>query len=102
MTTPSPSSTLFPYPTLFRSGFGAVYRARNRFEQNQPPRAIKFCLDPAVVDTLHRERAILDRLTHAGETNWSHRIVRLYGYALRSEEHMSELQSLTNLVCRLL
>ncbi len=63
-------------------GFGAVYRARNRFEQNQPPRAIKFCLEPALAATLHREQAILDRLMVAGDTNWSNRIVRLYGYAL--------------------
>jgi serine/threonine protein kinase len=63
-------------------GFGAVYRARNRFEQNQPPRAIKFCLDSAMVPTLYREQAILDRLMTVGGTSWSNRIVRLYGYAL--------------------
>jgi serine/threonine protein kinase len=63
-------------------GFGAVYKARNRFEQNQPPRAIKFCLDASMVATLHRERAILDRLMAVAGRNWSDRIVRLYGYAL--------------------
>jgi WD40 repeat protein len=63
-------------------GFGAVYKARNRFEQNQPPRAIKFCLGASMVATLHRERAILDRLMAVGGKNWSNRIVRLYGYAL--------------------
>jgi WD40 repeat protein len=66
-------------------GFGAVYRARNRFEQNQPPRAIKFCMDPTMVASLHRERAILDRLMAVGETSWSNRIVRLYGYALDAQ-----------------
>jgi serine/threonine protein kinase len=63
-------------------GFGAVYRAMNRFEQNQPPRAIKFCLDPSMVASLQREQAILDRLMAVGGKNWSDRIVRLYGYAL--------------------
>jgi WD40 repeat protein/serine/threonine protein kinase len=62
-------------------GFGAVYRAKNRFEQNQP-RAIKFCLDAGMVPTLHRERAILDRLMSVEDAKWSNRIVRLYGYAL--------------------
>jgi WD40 repeat protein len=63
-------------------GFGAVYKARNRFEQNQPPRAIKFCLDSSMLATLYRERAMLDRLMAVGHKNWSNRIVRLYGYAL--------------------
>jgi WD40 repeat protein len=66
-------------------GFGAVYKAKNRFEQNQPSRAIKFCLDASMVATLHRERAILDRLMTVGGKNWSNRIVRLYGYALDVE-----------------
>src|SRR5207253_2518898 len=47
-----------------------------------PPRAIKFCLDPSMVATLHRERAILDRLMAVDGSSWSNRIVRLYGYAL--------------------
>jgi serine/threonine protein kinase len=63
-------------------GFGAVYKATNRFEQHQPPRAIKFCLDASMTAMLHREQTILDRLMAAGGKNWSHRIVRLYGYAL--------------------
>jgi serine/threonine protein kinase len=63
-------------------GFGAVYKARNRCEQNQPPRAIKFCLDPSMLMSLHRERAILDRLMTVGDAAGSSRIVRLYGYAL--------------------
>lgn len=63
-------------------GFGAVYKAKNRCEQHQPPRAIKFCLDASMLATLHRERAILDRLMAVDGTKWSNRIVRLYGYAL--------------------
>jgi hypothetical protein len=67
---------------LGMGGFGAVYKACNRFEQNQPPRAIKFCLDPSMVTSLHHERAILDRMMTVAGTTWSDRIVRLYGYAL--------------------
>lgn len=63
-------------------GFGAVYKAKNRCEQHQPPRAIKFCLDASMVATLHRERAILDRLMSVDGSKWSNRIVRLYGYDL--------------------
>jgi WD40 repeat protein/serine/threonine protein kinase len=65
-------------------GFGAVYKAKNRFEQNQPPRAIKFCLDASMVPTLQRERDILDRLMSVPGTEWSDHIVRLYGYALEA------------------
>lgn len=65
-------------------GFGAVYKAKNRCEQHQPPRAIKFCLDSSMLATLHRERAILDRLMSVDSTKWSNRIVRLYGYALEA------------------
>src|SRR5438093_9381374 len=42
-----------------------------------------------------------DRLARRPEAARQHRLRRLHG-ADRSEEHTSELQSLTNLVCRLL
>src|SRR2546428_7301048 len=54
-----PRSTLFPYTTLFRSGFGSSRRCRSTS-----------CADPGRTD--------------------------------RSEEHTSELQSRSDLVCRLL
>src|SRR5438093_2816326 len=68
-----PRSTLFPYTTLFRS----CKRGWRRWPRRR--RRSRWCR-PA--------------------TNWS-----LYcraAPARRSEEHTSELQSLTNLVCRLL
>src|SRR5438093_7564518 len=68
-----PRSTLFPYTTLFRS-------ARAHPIEAQTPH-------PAVV---HRE---------AGDCAFS---VAEEAHRARSEEHTSELQSLTNLVCRLL
>src|SRR5262249_61995844 len=73
-----PSSTLFPYTTLFRSGLGGGERIEER---------------------LRHVGAGLDRVRadhHAGGRS----LGRLVGD--RSEEHTSELQSLTNLVCRLL
>src|SRR5438093_4336218 len=71
-----PRSTLFPYTTLFRSPGAA------------PPR------QPGGHRALHgdaRDRQLPRRL-RPGRLGKRH----------RSEEHTSELQSLTNLVCRLL
>jgi serine/threonine protein kinase len=68
---------------LGSGGFGVVYKASNRFEQNTPPRAIKFCLNPAMLATLHRERELLNRLmAAAAEPQWSDRVVKLYGHNL--------------------
>jgi serine/threonine protein kinase len=62
-------------------GFGAVYRASTRTLQHLPL-AVKFCLDPTMAQTLHRERGMLERLMKAGGESWSPRVVRLYGYDL--------------------
>src|SRR5688572_32558752 len=76
-----PSSTLFPYTTLFRSGgltTGSQLRAYSplaRHERN---------------GHLSRGRGVCVR----GRTR--------VGAIARSEEHTSELQSQSNLVCRLL
>src|SRR5438093_13115898 len=68
-----PRSTLFPYTTLFRSGF------RWRVISNgRGPRCNRLRRQP-------------QGATRIGCISWD-----------RSEEHTSELQSLTNLVCRLL
>src|SRR5258706_10930321 len=67
-----PRSTLFPYTTLFRSDVGT---STNVF--------IHAHLTSETVDTF--DPTALDRWNES-----------------RSEEHTSELQSLTNLVCRLL
>src|SRR5437016_6502902 len=74
-----PISTLFPYTTLFRSH--RVERHKTRALAR--PRAGLIEPDvPTLPDSQHLEE-------------WAHRVQR-------SEEHTSELQSLTNLVCRLL
>src|SRR2546430_12572315 len=72
-----PRSTLFPYTTLFRSQI--------RHVGGDPPGGGN------VVDRIERDDpqlAVLDRMRRGGVS--------------RSEEHTSELQSQSNLVCRLL
>src|SRR5688572_32091095 len=80
---PPPKSTLFPYTTLFRSYlYGLGYS----------PRDLKL----AIVDASDRKvGSLADQI-----------LVRCMSYdaatGKRSEEHTSELQSQSNLVCRLL
>src|SRR5688572_31112887 len=75
-----PRSTLFPYTTLFRSGRGAGAGGG----------AAMSSLQYAASDTLVlAKRSLL-------------RIPRQPDLLIRSEEHTSELQSQSNLVCRLL
>src|SRR5438046_7847212 len=75
---PPPRSTLFPYTTLFRSAIEGLQTGQHLIESNSESKLI---------------RARILRLT-----------LNLFGRQVcrRSEEHTSELQSLTNLVCRLL
>src|SRR2546430_5724117 len=69
-----PRSTLFPYTTLFRSGAGGG-------------------VAPGDVLQRHRPAVGAPVAQHAGSGKWA---------TGRSEEHTSELQSQSNLVCRLL
>src|SRR5437016_10188397 len=80
-----PRSTLFPYTTLFRSTRDADEPGLDRCSRG--------CPDHHAEPTLQVQRAIK---RHA------HRAQRGDARRRRSEEHTSELQSLTNLVCRLL
>src|SRR2546427_3965334 len=70
-----PRSTLFPYTTLFRS-----HRVAGQRTPEAPPGAAHELRVP-------RDDARIERHTE---------------HAVRSEEHTSELQSQSNLVCRLL
>src|SRR5438270_10711836 len=87
-----PISTLFPYTTLFRSHYGIAIDV----DDARTPKGLK---------------KVLDRLKgHPAEKALSFQLLRslkqLEGQRLlgrvRSEEHTSELQSQSNLVCRLL
>src|SRR5438046_4654371 len=84
MTRRPPRSTLFPYTTLFRSsGSRAIHHPNGSvktFRQSYGVRRLKPHAPRASVRCLRSEKT-----QHP-----------------RSEEHTSELQSLTNLVCRLL
>src|SRR2546427_13049667 len=80
-----PRSTLFPYTTLFRSGYVEIHR--DMVERPIPvPRGI-IEWDGA----LHFGRSDERRVDEAVRET-----------VQRSEEHTSELQSQSNLVCRLL
>src|SRR5688572_32451886 len=72
-----PRSTLFPYTTLFRSIAGVVI-GRNE------------------------DMFIPKGETAAGGRSWEQSLFWNVYYVKRSEEHTSELQSQSNLVCRLL
>src|SRR5438093_4740065 len=76
-----PRSTLFPYTTLFRSVGRGADGARRSVRGQGPLQG--------------GHRGVQAR--HRGRRQAHRRVVQP-----RSEEHTSELQSLTNLVCRLL
>src|SRR5438046_8096396 len=87
-----PSTTLFPYTTLFRSDGRTV---RLEIVEHAPSIGVLALKDDGTALLVRQYRH------SAGETlrgfPW-----RLAQVQARSEEHTSELQSLTNLVCRLL
>src|SRR5206468_11348143 len=96
---PPPSSTLFPYTTLFRSELGELV-----------PRLLPF-----LAGSNHLFRHLISsRGTRALPSEPNHRRIGRYRdhemrlpatpklIATRSEEHTSELQSRSDLVCRLL
>src|SRR5207249_9484356 len=96
---PPPSSTLFPYTTLFRSGVDRVLPGRP-----QVCRATNAPSEHAVGDGARRRGADEDRLGTNDERGGSEAAVSVrhrQGDG-RSEEHTSELQSRFDLVCRLL
>src|SRR5437016_10898029 len=94
-----PTSTLFPYTTLFRSALLEVELAapvdlHRPGQARAHPEPEALCLAVALDEPhLLGPRADKAHVTpqHVDELG-----------QLRSEEHTSELQSLTNLVCRLL
>src|SRR2546430_7572173 len=78
-----PRSTLFPYTTLFRSRRSA--ELRDKIPDEAARIRVRGIVEPvALVSAAPRVSQSIDR------------------YRARSEEHTSELQSQSNLVCRLL
>src|SRR2546430_13082529 len=78
-----PRSTLFPYTTLFRS------IADRRSVQN---------VQAGIAEPAHRRRIAAYRIGCRTARNGKRGLIE----KVRSEEHTSELQSQSNLVCRLL
>src|SRR5688572_30854847 len=87
-----PTSTLFPYTTLFRSGQIDDHGFADAERQEA-------CIDLAVGRGCRDRRAIIRR-DHRRQRRIQGQ--RSGGRKRRSEEHTSELQSQSNLVCRLL
>src|SRR2546421_1528312 len=78
-----PRSTLFPYTTLFRSQLRVLRRVRR-------------------VPVIEAQVKTLQELRPAGEKSRDQLLRRDAFAHWRSEEHTSELQSRSDLVCRLL
>src|SRR5688572_32631336 len=82
-----PSSTLFPYTTLFRS-FSSLRKYQPRDATTNPSLLLKAAEMPEYSDLVAR---VLAESRQASAPS-----------SQGSEEHTSELQSQSNLVCRLL
>src|SRR5690606_40441127 len=87
-----PSSTLFPYTTLFRSNYFEIKRKVGVVSENQ-----YFYGEMTAWEYLN----FFGRLYEVDEREKKIKAL-LERVKLRSEEHTSELQSRENLVCRLL
>src|SRR5699024_11667928 len=99
---PTPSRTLVPYTTLFRS-FTLRWRIVTIFHLDLTQGPIE--LTKALVDIpspSHHEKAIADAIEQALKPLVDSADVELarFGNTVRSEEHTSELQSRFELVCR--
>src|SRR5262249_60348108 len=96
------SSSLFPYTTLFRSGGVEVQAAADvgvgkpyRREPGGPGRIVGQVRERVVVN----ERQAAQRLRSLRHPVRREEARAAHRHDRRSEEHTSELQSLTNLVC---
>src|SRR5206468_13023572 len=102
LTRPPLSSTLFPYTTLFRSisissgvlGLPTAQPARLFLQGSEASQAGGYVLD-------HLRQLLCD-LSRKFARAAGRAIQTRAGEAARSEEHTSELQSRSDLVCRLL
>src|SRR5262249_62178918 len=91
-------STLFPYTTLFRSGveltdFYIMLHPRDRWQRAHTQDELRALIDKELRSIPGQRIAFSQPI----EMRMNEMVS-----GVRSEEHTSELQSLTNLVCRLL
>src|SRR5438270_8594197 len=91
MVRPPPRSTLFPYTTLFRSRLKRLSRTA-RLKGFRPGKA-----PLAVITKQFGEQVRAEVLSDLVRRSFAQAVSEQ-----RSEEHTSELQSQSNLVCRLL
>src|SRR5205085_10989525 len=102
MIRPQPRSTLFPYTTLFRSETGAIattpYWGANGFitASNQNYIVVDGGTDGSVTSTANGTNLANQQSVATGV-----HFNTVSNAETRSEEHTSELQSQSNLVCRL-
>src|SRR5437016_10635390 len=96
MLPPPPRSTLFPYTTLFRSQRACRWRS----QMKSILRNFEFVL--LLVACFSLNCAALQQSQPSARKSSAARASSSGSSTDRSEEHTSELQSLTNLVCRLL
>src|SRR5688572_32766454 len=90
MLPPPPRSTLFPYTTLFRSNEACLQMLEEIRDVSNVPEFI---------------RKVKYKNSGVKLMGFGHRVYKNYdprAKLMRSEEHTSELQSQSNLVCRLL
>src|SRR2546428_10348713 len=90
-----PRSTLFPYTTLFRSGAGSKVKIINQLLAGVHIAAAAEAMALGLREGVDAA-ALYEVITLSAGNSWmvENRI------AHRSEEHTSELQSTSNLVCR--
>src|SRR5688572_31873674 len=100
MIRPAPRSTLFPYTTLFRSSrvdnFDKVREQERKSHIKNKEKRNAYCLNYYYT---HREEMLA---RHKARYQEKKEEIKAKNNAGRSEEHTSELQSQSNLVCRLL
>src|SRR5206468_7689875 len=97
-----PRSTLFPYTTLFRSSV-LIYRKRHGYTKREVAAVLRISTDQ--LSRIERGQLPLFETAVKLELAYGVPVQRLfaplYQRLRRSEEHTSELQSRSDLVCRL-
>src|SRR5439155_16657793 len=94
-----PTSTLFPYTTLFRS---QIWISKVRLEHDVVRMTVKFQNSSSATDASPEDLQLIDAGRRASNLITDATGCKTWTRHDRSEEHTSELQSRGQLVCRLL